>query len=106
MRIKAEDKRVIRWLRFSERKNLADVVACSGFALRDVLRVIKNTKSDARHELKLAIRRGIIKRGPCVECGTPKADAHHNDYLQPLEVVWLCRLHHEELHRLAGCVEL
>ena len=31
-------------------------------------------------------------------CGNPKTDAHHKDYMKPLKVIWLCRLHHSRMH--------
>jgi hypothetical protein len=35
---------------------------------------------------------------PCVVCGNPKTDGHHEDYSKVLDVVWLCRKHHMERH--------
>lgn len=46
-----------------------------------------------------AITAGRIKKEPCSICGYPVAQAHHEDYLKPLEIVWLCANHHGELHR-------
>jgi hypothetical protein len=31
-------------------------------------------------------------------CGTWMVEAHHPDYSSPLDVVWLCRRHHTDLH--------
>jgi hypothetical protein len=31
-------------------------------------------------------------------CGGGEANAHHDDYGQPLAVRWLCSLHHHEVH--------
>lgn len=36
----------------------------------------------------------------CRVCRSKKVEAHHPDYGKPLEVVWLCRKHHKELHRM------
>lgn len=44
-----------------------------------------------------AIRRGELRRRPCTICGAP-AEAHHEDYSQPLVVIWLCRFHHRRHH--------
>lgn len=46
-----------------------------------------------------ALRRGRLTQQPCEVCGGPKAQMHHDDYLKPLEVRWLCRKHHSELHK-------
>lgn len=56
-------------------------------------------KQKARWILQAAIQRGTVKRMPCDVCGNPKSQAHHDDYDKPLEVIWLCALHHNEHHR-------
>lgn len=43
-----------------------------------------------------AVRDGRLKKEPCF-CGA-KAQAHHEDYTRPLDVVWLCTKHHAERH--------
>lgn len=55
----------------------------------------------ARWLLNQAVASGKIKRQPCQICGATKADAHHDDYNQPLKVRWLCRKHHAEHHAKA-----
>lgn len=45
-----------------------------------------------------AITSGLIERGRCVKCGEENAHGHHPDYSKPLEVIWLCRIHHAEHH--------
>lgn len=46
-----------------------------------------------------AVRDGKLIRQPCLVCGD-KAQAHHPDYSSPLDVVWLCRFHHIETHKI------
>jgi hypothetical protein len=41
-----------------------------------------------------------MKRGPCIDCGKPGEHGHHENYSKPLDVVWFCRAHHIEHHRL------
>lgn len=55
-------------------------------------------KANARAYLKTYMRRGKIKKEPCEVCKDPNSEAHHADYNKPLEVRWLCRKHHLELH--------
>ena len=39
---------------------------------------------------------------PCENCGALEVEAHHDDYDKPLEVRWLCRHDHRQLHRERG----
>ena len=57
-------------------------------------------KNRARVHVHNALARGKMQRQPCEVCGIDKADAHHEDYDKPLEVRWLCRKHHGEVHRI------
>lgn len=34
----------------------------------------------------------------CKDCSKP--EAHHPDYANPLDVVWLCPAHHKQAHAL------
>lgn len=52
----------------------------------------------AHAKVAYAIRRGILKKNPCIKCGAEKAMAHHEDYDKPLDVVWLCPVHHRARH--------
>ncbi len=54
-------------------------------------------KVKAREIVSNAIRDGRLKRELC-HCGK-YGHAHHEDYSNPLEVIWLCTTHHKELHR-------
>ena len=39
-------------------------------------------------------------RKPCAVCGSKKfVHAHHDDYSRPLDVKWLCAMHHVKEHR-------
>lgn len=48
--------------------------------------------------LNNAIRVGKLTRELCGRCGS-KAHAHHENYDHPLEVTWLCAVHHSGRHR-------
>lgn len=67
-----------------------------------------NKASDARYPEKRAariavsnaIRDGRLKRGACVREGVDcsgRIEAHHPDYARPLDVVWACSKHHDDL---------
>ena len=59
---------------------------------------IKNPeKYKARTALSNAVRDKRIFRMPCVHCGNPKSQGHHEDYSKPLEVKWCCFKCHREI---------
>jgi hypothetical protein len=50
-----------------------------------------------------AIRDGKLFREPCEICKKEEGvHAHHDDYLRPLNVRWLCPAHHKQWHRDNG----
>lgn len=55
----------------------------------------------ARGLVRKALRSGELKKLPCEVCGEVKVDGHHDDYSKPLQVRWLCRIHHCEYHAKA-----
>lgn len=57
----------------------------------------------AQAALRLALKRGLVIQMPCEVCGAPDADGHHDDYDKPMQVRWLCRLHHRREHLRLKC---
>lgn len=55
-------------------------------------------RKKARQAVNHAIQAGRLERQPCEVCGNPKAQGHHDDYSKPLQVRWLCHVHHREVH--------
>jgi Helix-turn-helix len=53
-----------------------------------------------------AIRNGTLIRQSCEVCGKSPAHAHHEDYRKPLDVRWLCALHHGAEHRRIRAIGL
>ena len=62
-------------------------------------------KAAARDAIQRALRSGKVKRLPCEVCGAVhgtkrpdgtlhKVEAHHDDYTKPLDVRFLCVVHH------------
>jgi hypothetical protein len=56
-------------------------------------------KSQAYWAVEAALKKGEMQRESCADCGYHIAEAHHEDYSKPLEVTWLCRKCHAELHK-------
>lgn len=56
-------------------------------------------KEKARRQLQHAVRAGMLPKLPCQVCGDICAQAHHHDYSKPLDVIWLCPVHHMDRHR-------
>jgi hypothetical protein len=58
-------------------------------------------KDRIRSRLYHALKTGRLKRQPCF-CGEPKVEAHHYagfDLEHALDVAWLCKAHHEKIHK-------
>lgn len=49
-----------------------------------------------------AIKSKKLFKQPCEECGEVRVHAHHDDYLKPLNVRWLCTGHHQQWHAKHG----
>jgi hypothetical protein len=56
-------------------------------------------RARAQVSVAKAIGSGDLKKLPCMVCGLD-AVAHHPDYDQPLDVVWLCQPHHKQAHAI------
>ena len=57
-------------------------------------------KISARRRLQDAVRDGRITRPDKCECCETNCipHGHHDDYLEPFKVKWLCRTCHDKLH--------
>lgn len=44
------------------------------------------------------IKAGRLIKQPCSKCLNPIAQAHHEDYTKPLDIVWLCSKCHSLTH--------
>lgn len=71
--------------------------------LEQAVRISKRWKemNPARRKAQVmlgnAVRDGRVEKQPCFICGD-RAEAHHPDYSAPLDVVWLCSVHHKQAH--------
>lgn len=61
----------------------------------------RTPEQKARDLVRQAVAMGLLVPEPCRDCGAPAehSEAHHPSYDEPLEVIWLCRRDHLELHR-------
>lgn len=59
---------------------------------------LQRLKANCRSYLNTYLKRGKIFKQSCY-CGCEIVEAHHEDYSKPLEVIWLCRECHLELHK-------
>lgn len=44
------------------------------------------------------LKTGKIKKQPCRDCEREDTQGHHCDYSKPLDVIWLCPIHHKLEH--------
>ena len=62
-------------------------------------------RKKANHAVSNAVRDGRLVRQPCQVCGATRSHGHHSDYSKPLDVVWLCAVHHKEEHQRLDAVK-
>ena len=56
-------------------------------------------KRKTRRKMNYLLENRLLQKEPCKKCGsTNKIQAHHSDYLKPLEIEWLCSLCHTRKH--------
>ena len=69
---------------------------------REKNKELHSIKIKARRMVEFAIKIGHIEKiNLCEECGKiGKMDAHHENYLKPLEIKWLCRVCHKQKHTI------
>jgi len=61
-------------------------------------REINPDKYKAHNAVSNAIRDDRLRKEPCEVCGAKNVHGHHDDYSKPLEVRWLCPVHHRAHH--------
>ncbi len=85
-------KHVREWLRENIKKH-------PEYNQRSRERLIKLGRDKVYSEYQTALKKGIIKKEPCKICKKKyRVNGHHPDYSKPLEVIWLCPIHHKQLH--------
>jgi hypothetical protein len=53
----------------------------------------------AHNAVSKALRAGTLQKLPCIRCQSEKSVAHHEDYDNKLDVMWLCQPCHKERHK-------
>ena len=53
----------------------------------------------AHNAVARALRAGTLQKLPCVRCQSKKSVAHHEDYDNKLDVMWLCQPCHKQRHK-------
>jgi|GEM_PF-2443773 len=55
-------------------------------------------RQNTRRKTSDLVKKGKLKRKPCVVCGDKRVIPHHEDYNSPFKVIWMCEKHHKEYH--------
>ncbi len=82
-------------------KRRRDKIKKDGFLLMPIplTEEEKAMRSSARNYLHNMMKQGFVKRLSCEVCGSKEnIEGHHDDYTKPLDVRWLCKVHHVEHH--------
>lgn len=60
--------------------------------------ISKEERRRVYSQVARALSTGLIVKRPCEICDCKSVEAHHNDYSKPMEITWLCKLHHLLIH--------
>jgi hypothetical protein len=83
--------------RYEQNKKLKDPV----LYLQQIAKRVKKwrkenpIKNSAHKRVFVELRAERIRKFPCFMCGNEKSEAHHGDYSKPLDIIWVCKLHHK-----------
>jgi predicted aminopeptidase len=78
----------------TERGKLSKLAGCARWSKAN------RHKTRAQCTARRAKYAGKLKQGGCEVCGTnERVHGHHDDYTKPLNVRWLCPVHHSEHHK-------
>lgn len=73
------------------------------------MRKYRNTHELTAHQRKIMnchsyahvyMKRGKIIKKSCEKCGNINSQMHHPNYNEPLNIIWLCRPCHLQLHKI------
>lgn len=78
--------------------NYKGALAKFNHSLESDYRVLSKEQAQASAKICDAVNKGKIERQPCIVCGDPNSEGHHEDYSKPMEVIWLCDKHHKQKH--------
>jgi hypothetical protein len=66
--------------------------------------------SDIQRKTRQAVLSGTLKQKPCAvrssNCRGFSTQAHHLNYNEPFNIMWLCQAHHQAWHRVFIAEEL
>lgn len=62
------------------------------------LKPLAHKKANVRAITHYYVKKGKIQKENCKICNSPNSQTHHPNYDKPLEVIWLCRDCHLNLH--------
>lgn len=89
-------------IRYSEEWKKSNPEKAKASARRHLLSLERRhpEKRSARTAISNALRDGRLSKLPCFVCGDEKSEAHHVCYKDPYLISWLCREHHNEVHKM------
>lgn len=69
------------------------------YEISAVWRQADKRRMQCHNAVTRAVRKGTLIRLPCIRCGAEKSLAHHENYDEPLNVMWLCQPCHKQRHK-------
>jgi hypothetical protein len=99
-RMRSRSRTNVKVQEYDKRRAKTPERIAKGKQITDAWRLNNPVAYSAHTAVSNAVRDGRLKKLPCEFCGEIKVHAHHKNYLEPLNVVWLCAKCHHRLHAM------
>jgi hypothetical protein len=95
---KARNADIERYREYDRKRAKLPYRIAAAIAVTKRWRAEDKRRSKCHNAVARALKNGELEPIPCAVCGSEKVEAHHPSYDLPLSVVWLCSVHHKEVH--------
>ena len=79
--------------------NIYDILPVTDLEYKIIIkRISPRFQAEVGRLMRKAWEWDFLAKSLCQVCGEEKVDGHHWDYVRMLDVIWLCRKHHQDVH--------
>lgn len=96
---KNREKNLERFRSYDQERSKLPHRKISNFEISTKWRKADPRRMRCHNAVARALRAGRLHKEPCERCGELKVHAHHDNYDEPLNIMWLCQPCHKVRHK-------